>query len=95
MTKKDVFVEKMKARLDEWSADIDIIQAKAEKVEAGLKSDYAEQVAELESKRSAAKKLLVEIKSSSNEAWTELRSGIEGSWSEIESALKEFKNKFS
>ena len=73
MSLKDEYVEKLKAQLDEWSADIDVLEARVRQADAELHIKYDEQVVALKQKRDEAKLKLAEIQASAGEAWQELR----------------------
>lgn len=94
MSRKDEYVEKLKSQLDVWSADIDVLEAKAKKVDAELKVKYDEQLALLRTKREEAKVKLHEIQDSAGEAWEELRKGGDEAWESIKHALAEARKKF-
>ena len=91
MSKKDAYVKKMKAQLDEWSAEIDKLQAKAEKAEAGLQIEYVKKLDELKSLRTAAKQKLTGIKESGDDAWNDFKAGLESAWNELENTLNRFR----
>ena len=44
MHSKDQYVKVMRAKLDEWKAEVDLLSAKGKVVAAGLRADYAEQL---------------------------------------------------
>lgn len=95
MSLKDEYVEKLKAQLDEWSADIDVLEAKVRKADAELHIKYDEQVIALKQKRDEAKVKLAEIQASAGEAWQELRKGSDDAWDAIKRALAEARKKFN
>ncbi len=47
MSKKDAYVEKTKAQIDEWNAEIDKLQAVMRKADADAKIKYEKQIHEL------------------------------------------------
>lgn len=94
MSKKDEYVEKLKLQLDEWSADIDELEARARKVDAELRSKCDEQLVILRARRDEAKSKLKEIQESAGEAWQELRKGGDMAWDAIKHALIEARKKF-
>jgi hypothetical protein len=51
MSNRDAYVRKLKAKLDEWNAEIDKLQAKAELAEAEAKIEYEKQLADLRAKQ--------------------------------------------
>lgn len=95
MSLKDEYVEKLKAQLDEWSADIDVLEAKVRKADAELRIKYDEQIATLKDKREDAKVKLGEIQSSAGEAWKELKKGSDEAWDAIKHAIAEARKKFN
>ncbi|MFJ5445432.1 hypothetical protein ACIKP9_04255 [Methylobacillus methanolivorans] len=95
MSLKDEYVEKLKAQLDEWSADIDVLEAKVRKADAELRIKYDEQIATLKDKREDAKLKLGEIQSSAGEAWKELKKGSDEAWDAIKHAIAEARKKFN
>ena len=50
-TKKDQYVQKLHAKLDEWSAEIDKLQAKADKTSAESRIEYQKQIKNLQQRR--------------------------------------------
>lgn len=95
MSKKDEYLKKMEAQIDEWSLDIDRLKAHAEKAEAEVKIKYLEDVQQLRERQTAAKKKLSELHAAGEDAWDDVKTGIESSWAElkkgIESATSRFK----
>jgi hypothetical protein len=94
MSLKDDYVAKLKAQLDIWSADIDVLEARAKKVDDELRVKYDEQLALLRLKRDEAKVKLKEIQESAEGAWQELRKGGDEAWESIKHALAEARKKF-
>ena len=73
MSLKDDYVNKLKMQLDEWSAEIDVLESDLRKVDADLRARIEAEVVALKVKRDAAKVKLAEIQASAGEAWQELR----------------------
>ncbi|MCB5184535.1 hypothetical protein LG201_04890 [Methylobacillus gramineus] len=94
MSLKDAYVEKLKVQLDEWSADIDVLEAKVRQADAELRIKYDEQVIVLKEKRDEAKVKLAEVQSSAGEAWQELKKGSDEAWETIKHAFAEARKKF-
>jgi len=94
MSLKDVYIEKLKAQLDEWSADISKLEEKALKAEADLRVKYDQELQELKAKKQEAKLKLAELIDSSEEAWQELKLGGEEAWEVIRKAFEEARKKF-
>lgn len=94
MSVKDEYVAKLKSQLDEWSADIDVLEARARKVDAELRVKCDEQLVLLRAKRDEARIKLKEIQDSAGDAWQELRKGGDEAWASIKHALAEARKKF-
>ena len=95
MSLKDAYIDKLKTQLDEWSADIDQLEAKARKTDADLRTNYESQLATLRAKRDEAKVKLTELRDSAGEAWQELQKGSDEAWEVIKKTLAEARKKFS
>ncbi|MBL8505889.1 hypothetical protein [Methylobacillus glycogenes] len=94
MSLKDDYVEKLKAQLDEWSAEIDVLDARLHQVDADLRIKYGEQVDNLRLKRDDAKLKLLELQASAGDAWQELKKGSDEAWEVIKHAVSEARKKF-
>lgn len=91
---KDAYVDKLKTQLDEWSADIDVLEVRVRKADEQLRLKYESQLATLKVKRDEAKVKLVELQKSTGEAWQELRKGSDEAWDSIKKAVAEARKKF-
>jgi hypothetical protein len=91
---KDAYVDKLKNQLDEWSADIDVLEVRVRKADEQLRLKYESQLATLKVKRDEAKVKLVELQKSTGEAWQELRKGSDEAWDSIKKAVAEARKKF-
>ena len=95
MNSKDQYVRMMQAKLDEWSAEVDVLTAKANHVAAGLKVEYGEQIESLAAQRTAAKEKLAELQKSGAGAWEDLKSGMETAWSAMGKAIDAARSRFN
>ncbi len=75
MNKKDAYVEKLKAQLDIWKADIDKLEAKARKATADAKVMYEERIGEVRSKWEATKDKLMDIED--EDEWEDLKKEVD------------------
>jgi hypothetical protein len=91
MDKKDLYIEKLNAQLKEWSASIDVLQAKADKASADLKIGYAQQLDDLKAKRDTARGRLDDLKAAGDDAWERMTMAIEESWGDIKAAFDKAK----
>lgn len=95
MSRKDEYVEKLKAQLDEWSAEIDVLEGRLRQANVDLHITYETEVEALKLKRDEAKVRLALIQESAGEAWQELRKGSDEAWENIKKAVAEARKKFN
>ena len=94
MSTRDEYVAKMKAKLDEWNAQIDELEAKTRRAKAQAAQKHQERIAELKRKRDEAQEKLEEIQGAGEDAWESLKSGAEQVWENITTTLQESKDAF-
>jgi hypothetical protein len=94
MTTRHEYIEKFKDKLDEWDADIDELEAQAQKTKADLKFELEDQITSLKVKRDIAKLKLSEITDASEEAWEDVKTGAEEAWSDLKSAMEKARSHF-
>ena len=88
------YVKKLQAKLDEWSAEIDKLKAKAEGASADVQIEYNKQVNELQEKQKAANDKLAELKEASGDTWEELKNDMDSMWSSLERTFRSAASKF-
>jgi uncharacterized coiled-coil DUF342 family protein len=94
MSSRDQYVRRMQEKLEEWNTEIDTLSAKADKVTADLRSEYAEQISAIKEKQAAARQKIEEIQHSGESAWEDLKSGMELAWTAIGEAIDSAKSRF-
>lgn len=94
MSTRDAYVEKLKAKLDEWKAALERFEAKANGAEADAKIEYDEQIRELKGQREEAERQLRELEHAREDAWRDMRNGLESAWKRIETAFSDAKGRF-
>ena len=94
MSKKKTYEDKLKAQLDEWSATVDVLKARADKAGAGAKIKYYETIKDLQKKQGEAQSRLRDLQNASEDAWEDLKEGIENAWASLGSAIKSAKSDF-
>jgi uncharacterized coiled-coil DUF342 family protein len=94
MSMKKAYEQKLQARLDEWSAEIDKLKAKADSAEAGAQLEYYKQIDELRSMQTTAANKLTELKDTGDDAWEALKSGFDGAWDSFGDAMKSAAERF-
>ena len=92
---RNAYVNKIKAKLDEWNAEIDKLEAKSRKKEAETRVAYQERIDDLKEKRRSAGKELEKLQSAGKDAWEDLKKGVEGASKALSDALQSAKSKFN
>ena len=80
MNERDAYVEKMKAKLDEWNAELDRLSAKMSTAEADANLEYQKTKKQLIKQRDEAIQRLDSLQSASENAWQDMRKGFESAW---------------
>jgi len=94
MGMKEAYEKKLQAQLDEWSAEIDRLKAKAESQEADVQLQYYKEIEELRSLQAAANDKLLELKESSDDAWEDLKAGVDSARDSLGQALRSAISRF-
>lgn len=94
MSLKDTYIEKLKVQLDEWSADIDALEARGEQVDTELRSKYQDKIEELRYQKTLAQGRITELQEAAEEAWEEIKNGSENIWGTVKQTFADAKAKF-
>jgi uncharacterized coiled-coil DUF342 family protein len=94
MSTRKEYVEKLKARLDEWNAEIDLLEAKARQTGTQAERHYLDQVSELKRRREEAAHTLRQVQEASDEAWHKLKEGADRLWDNVSTTMQETKKAF-
>ncbi len=94
MSKKEAYIQRLQAQLDEWGAEIQKLKAKAGKAEADARIEYHEILEDLKEKQEKAKGKIKELRQAGDEAWKDMRSGIENAWNNLRESVKSAISKF-
>jgi chromosome segregation ATPase len=92
--KRDAYVQKLKARMDEWNAEIDKIEAKADQAEAESRIEYQKQLENLRARRKEVEDKMAELQQAGDGAWEDLKAGIESARDALGNALKSAASRF-
>lgn len=94
MSQKDAYVQKLKARLDEWSGEIDSLKVKADEASADAKIEYYEQIEELHNRQEDVRNKLEELEKAGDDAWEDLKAGAESAWDALNQAVSSAMSRF-
>lgn len=92
--KRKAFEEKFDAQLNEWSAEIALLKAKADKAKAEVKIEYYKTLETLQGKQDVARTKLKELRSAGDDAWEDVKAGAETVWTEIKAVFQNAASRF-
>lgn len=94
MMDRDSYVQRLKSKLDEWNAEIELIEAKAARLKTQKKLEYQEEIAALTRKRDEMQERLEEVSNGSEEAWLDLRQACDQAWDNLKQGLARARKRF-
>jgi hypothetical protein len=94
MDKRKAYEDKLDAQLKEWSAQIALLKAKADKAKAEAKNEYYKTIEVLQHKQNDARTKLQELKAAGDEAWEDIKMGAEKVWAEVKTAYHDASSRF-
>jgi hypothetical protein len=86
---KEEYQKKLDARLQELDAEIAKLKAKGGDLKDDAKARWEQKMAELETKRDAARAKLAEVGHSSAEAWKDVQKGAQSAWDDLDKAVRD------
>jgi len=95
MSSRTEYLEKFKAKLDEWNADIVTLEAKAHESQAEAQAEYYKQVEALRKMRDDAQKQYGEMQNAATDAWDMLAEGTEKAWTAWADAFSDARSRFT
>jgi hypothetical protein len=91
---QDAYRQKMRAQLKEWSAQMNLLEARLDNVSADLRVKRAEQLHELRARHRAAADKMKELGKSTGEAWEQAKETADKMWDDFKDGLTEAQSKF-
>jgi lipid II:glycine glycyltransferase (peptidoglycan interpeptide bridge formation enzyme) len=95
MSKRDEYVDKLKAQLDLWNTEVAKWEAKAQKAQAGARVEYEKQLKDLSHQRDQALEQMKRVQAASGDAWVDLVRGADEAWSKLREALEKSRSHFN
>jgi uncharacterized coiled-coil DUF342 family protein len=92
--RRDAYIQKLRAMLDEWNAEIDRLAAKEDKASPDAKIEYHKKLDELRAKRDDIVARIDEMQKAGEDAWEDLKFDLESSWEFLREGLSIFKSEF-
>ncbi len=94
MSTRDAYVQKLKAQIDDWNADITKLEAKTGQASADLRIKYEQSLDSLRAERDQVSGKLEQIQESSEDAWEEFQGSAEDLWDRTKAAFAAAKAEF-
>jgi len=94
MELQEAYKQKRAAQLKEWSAQINLLEAKVENAEADLKVKYSTELVELRSRQRAASEKMKELAKASGEAWVQVKETSDKIWDDLKAGLAQAQASF-
>lgn len=91
---EEAYRQKMAAQLKQWSAEIDLLEARAENAGADMKVRHAEQLDRLRAKQRSAHERLQELEKATGEAWKQLKETADTIWEDLKTGIAGAQAKF-
>ena len=91
---KEEFQAKLDTQLNEMDAEIAKLREKGQGLKNEAKASWAPKMAELETKRDAARVKLTEVGHASAEAWKDAQQGAQLAWNELDKAFRDASREF-
>lgn len=88
------YKEKMNAQLKEWSAQVNLLEAKMDNFTADMKIMRAEEIQALRAKQHAVADKMKELGKASGEAWDQVRIASDKMWDDLKTGLTDAQSKF-
>ena len=94
MADRRQYTEKLKARLDEWNAELDKLEAKAREARADSSITYDKIMGHLREHKNNVASRLEEIERAGEDSWEHLKEGAEKAWHSFTQAVEKARSEF-
>ena len=94
MDEKDAYRQKAEARLDQWRAEIDKLQARAAEASADTRIEYEKRLKTLREKQQEMRRQLDELSAAGSDAWQDVKSGLDSAWDDLQASIRNARERF-
>ncbi|HRI70118.1 MAG TPA: hypothetical protein PK156_38070 [Polyangium sp.] len=88
METRELYKQKVEAQIHEWSAKLDVLKAKSEKLTVQAKLDMQPSIDAVHAKYDAAKAQLDKIGTASDDKWDEVVKDVDQAWNDFKAAVE-------
>ncbi len=94
MNKREQYLAKLKAQLDEWNAELARWEAKARSAQADMRIEYEKQIDAFRRQRDQAMEQMHKVQSATGDAWNDLVRGADDAWAKMREAFEKANSHF-
>jgi hypothetical protein len=94
MNKRDQYLAKLKAQLDEWNAELAKWEAKARSTQADMRIEYDKQIDAFRRQRDLALEQMHKVQAATGDAWSDLVRGADDAWAKMREAFEKANSHF-
>lgn len=87
MGRNTATIEKMQTQLNEWNAQIKLLEAKIESSKSDVKLQRASMINQLRTKQRAANENIREMKQATNDSWDEVKISADKTWEDLKAGI--------
>lgn len=91
---REAYKQKMVSQLKEWSAQINLLEAKAKNAGVDMKTKRAEVLQALRAKQSAASEKMKQLDKAGGEAWDQARETTNKFWADLKAGVADARSRF-
>jgi hypothetical protein len=92
--KRDTYMKTLKAKLDEWNAEIGKLAEKVEQTDIDAKIEYQKQLEDLRARLKDLDDKITPMQQVDEGGWEDLKQGIENSWEILKISISKAKSEF-
>jgi recombinational DNA repair ATPase RecF len=91
---QDAYKQKRAAQLKEWTAQINLLEARVENAGADMAVKRAEALRELRTRQRVASEKMLELEKSTGEAWGQVKETADKIWEDLKKGVADAHAKF-
>ena len=94
MDKREQYIEKLKAQLDEWDAEVAKWEAKTRGAQADMRIEYEKQLETFRRRRDQGLEQMHKVQAATGDAWIDLVRGADDAWAKMREAFEKAQSHF-
>jgi len=94
MNEREQYLEKLKAQLDAWNAELAKWEAKARGAQADMRIEYEKQVEIFRRQRDQGLEQMHKVQAAAGESWRDLVRGADDAWEKMREAFEKASSRF-